>query len=153
MASDQFPPNDHDAIANMWPRLHAQEEMAARHQAKIDTLESAVGDLKQSMADLAQTTQAGFHQLKSDLDSTFTEKLHETRQEFAAQTTSIEDHLSQQNAQIEEHLNAQDATVNTLRETVAGAKADWPRAAIVFVSIAGTALTLALVQMVSAGHW
>jgi len=153
MASDQFPPNDHDAIANMWPRLKSQEDMAARHQHKIDTLESSISNMQQSIVVLSQNTQEGLHQLESRMTTAFTEGLQDTRQEFASQTSSIESHLSQQNAQIEDHLNQQDSTVNNLREAVAGAKADWPRAAIVFVSIAGTALTLALVQMVSAGHW
>lgn len=131
----QRPDTDHDMLLDMWPRLEAEEQRSLRNQAKIDTLELAV-------TELTHMTQEGFHKLETQLSSQISEGLNDARKDTSTQFD-----------QIENHLNEQDESVNKMRVSVAGARAYWPRAAVVFVTISGTALGLAIVQLMMLGHW
>lgn len=110
------PANDREALASLWARMWSQESGLATVQQRQDRFDAALEILRtdiQAVQDrVSAEIRAGLHDVREDVN------------------TRLD--------RLDTHLEAQDATQASLREVVAGAKADWPRGAIVAVTVAST---------------
>jgi hypothetical protein len=120
--TDLLPPeNDHDAIANMWPRLGAVERQITSLENRLDT----------ALAALREDVRA--------IEARLTDKLETSQREMRTE-------LAHRLDRIDTHLDAQDQVVGTVREEVARGSGRWPASAIGL----GSALVTALVGLLAA---
>lgn len=118
------PANDREALASLWSRMWTQEEAVITMTQRQDRFDAALAALRTDI----QTVQ-------DRVSAEIRTGLHDVREDVSSRLDRLDT-----------HLEAQDATQATLREVVAGAKADWPRSAVIAVTavVTLTAATLAV---------